>query len=76
MVQDVNEYAPVWTTVGEDDDEDDDEETQRNASLSISVDEGQILDPVNLSWHFCSTLNKQLPKARVAKCAPNIVWFP
>jgi len=53
MVQDVNEFAPVWTTVGEDDDEDDDEETQRNASLSISIDEGQILEQVGKAFFAC-----------------------
>ena len=54
MVQDVNEFAPEWTTVDSDDDEDDDDsdendddENPRPATLSVTVDEGQILEQVS-----------------------------
>jgi hypothetical protein len=54
MVQDVNEFAPEWTTVDSDDDDDDDDdgddddddENPRPATLSVTVDEGQILEQV------------------------------
>jgi len=45
MVQDVNEFAPEWTTVN-DDDENSDDENPTTSSLSITVDEGQILEQV------------------------------
>ena len=56
MVQDVNEFAPEWTTVDSDDDEDDDDsdendddddENPRPATLSVTDDEGQILEQVS-----------------------------
>ena len=56
MVQDVNEYSPEWTTTrdeSEDDDSDDDsdesdadEENATPSTLSVTIDEGQILEQV------------------------------
>ena len=60
MVQDVNEFAPEWTTVNSDDDDDDDEnddddaddddENPAPATLSVTVDEGQILEQVSRAF--------------------------
>ena len=59
MVQDVNEFSPEWTTTrddsesddsdddNEDNDDDDDDDNPAPASLSVTVDEGQILEQVD-----------------------------
>ncbi len=58
MVQDVNEFSPEWTTTrddsdgddsdddNDDNDDDDDDDNPAPASLSVTVDEGQILEQV------------------------------
>jgi hypothetical protein len=56
MVQDVNEYSPEWTTTSDADDDDDDDDDNESdegdddnptaATLSVTVDEGQILEQV------------------------------
>ncbi len=60
MVQDVNEFSPEWTTTrddssegddsdddNDDNEDDDDDDNPAPASLSVTVDEGQILEQVN-----------------------------
>ena len=67
MVQDVNEYSPEWTTSRDDaesDDDDDDDDTDADtdedeenatpATLSVTIDEGQILEQVQLTKYHRS----------------------